>query len=56
MEIPEHIRAFLEQPHLAVMATINADGSPHLSVKWYDVTDNFVVLNDNVIPRVDPRA
>lgn len=45
MEIPEHIRAFLEQPHFAVMATINADGTPQLTVMWYDLVDDLVVLN-----------
>ena len=45
MDIPEHIRAFLEQPHFAVMATINADGTPQLTVMWYDLIDDIVVLN-----------
>jgi PPOX class probable F420-dependent enzyme len=45
MNIPENVRAFLEQPRLAVMATINADGSPHLTVMWYDLVDDIVVLN-----------
>ncbi|MGN6757887.1 MAG: PPOX class F420-dependent oxidoreductase [Thermomicrobiales bacterium] len=45
MNIPEHIRAFLEQPRLAVMATLNVDGSPHLTVMWYDLVDDIVVLN-----------
>jgi PPOX class probable F420-dependent enzyme len=45
MDMPEPIRAFLEQPHFAVMATINADGSPQLTVMWYDLIDDLVVLN-----------
>jgi PPOX class probable F420-dependent enzyme len=45
MDVPEHIRAFLEEPHYCVMATINADGSPQLTTMWYDVTDAYIVLN-----------
>jgi PPOX class probable F420-dependent enzyme len=45
MNIPEHIRAFLEQPRLAVLATINADGSPQLTVMWYVLIEDIVVLN-----------
>ena len=28
-------RHFLEEPRFAVIATINADGSPHQTVVWY---------------------
>lgn len=45
LELPEHIRAFLEQPHYCVMATINTDGSPQLTTMWYDLTADHVVLN-----------
>jgi PPOX class probable F420-dependent enzyme len=45
MDVPEHIRAFLEEPHYCVMATVNADGSPQLTTMWYDVTDDYIVLN-----------
>lgn len=45
MAIPENIRAYLEQARLCVMATISADGSPHLTVMWYDLIDDIVVLN-----------
>jgi PPOX class probable F420-dependent enzyme len=45
--IAENVRAFLEQPHLAVMATINADGTPQLTVMWYALhpTEDVVLLN-----------
>jgi predicted pyridoxine 5'-phosphate oxidase superfamily flavin-nucleotide-binding protein len=33
--ISDQVRAFLEQPHFAVMGTINADGTPQLTVMWY---------------------
>ena len=35
MLIADNVRAFLEQPHFAVMATINASGTPQLTVMWY---------------------
>ena len=43
--ISEPVRAFLEQPHFCVMATINRDGSPQLTVMWYDIVDGIVILN-----------
>lgn len=47
MLIPDPVRAFLEQPHFAVMATINADGTPQLTVMWYALhpTEDVVLLN-----------
>ena len=41
------VRAFLEQPRFAVMATINASGSPQLTVMWYAVLADrdVIVLN-----------
>jgi PPOX class probable F420-dependent enzyme len=45
--IGEAVRGFLEQPHFAVMATINATGSPQLTVMWYALLpdEDVVVLN-----------
>jgi PPOX class probable F420-dependent enzyme len=45
--IPENVRAFLEEPHFAVMATVNADGTPQLTVMWYALhpTEDVVLLN-----------
>lgn len=45
MEIPEQVRAFLEQPRLCVMATINRDGSPQLTAMWYELIGDRVILN-----------
>ncbi len=41
------MRAFLEEPHFAVMATINASGVPQLTVMWYALhpDEDVVVLN-----------
>jgi len=45
--IPENVRAFLEEPHYVVMATINASGTPQLTVMWYALhpTEDVVLLN-----------
>lgn len=43
--ITENIREFLRQPLFAVVATINADGSPQQTVLWYDLEDDAVVMN-----------
>jgi PPOX class probable F420-dependent enzyme len=43
--LPDAVRAFLEAPHYCVMATINADGSPQLTTMWYDLVDDYIVLN-----------
>jgi PPOX class probable F420-dependent enzyme len=47
MALPDHIRAFLEQPHHCVMATINRDGTPQLTTMWYalSATADIVLLN-----------
>ena len=49
-------------PNLAYLATVSADGSPHLSPLWADTRDGMIVLNtaegrtkvENV--RRDPRV
>jgi PPOX class probable F420-dependent enzyme len=45
--IADDVRAFLEQPNFAVMATINASGTPQLTVMWYALLpdEDVVVLN-----------
>jgi PPOX class probable F420-dependent enzyme len=42
--LPSHIRAFLEAPRFAVVATINADGGPQLTVLWYELQGGSDVL------------
>jgi PPOX class probable F420-dependent enzyme len=46
--ISDDVRAFLEEPRFAVMATINESGTPQLTVMWYALAmgqENVVVLN-----------
>jgi PPOX class probable F420-dependent enzyme len=47
MLIDDDVRAFLEQPHFAVMGTINPSGTPQLTVMWYALLpgEDVVVLN-----------
>jgi PPOX class probable F420-dependent enzyme len=45
--IADNVRAFLEEPRFAVMATINSSGAPQLTVMWYALAKDadVVVLN-----------
>src|SRR5687768_17074663 len=45
--LSESVRAFLEEPQFGVMATINASGTPQLTVMWYALVphEDVVVLN-----------
>jgi PPOX class probable F420-dependent enzyme len=47
--LPENVREFLEQPHYAVMATINRFGTPQLTVMWYALhpTEDVILLNSS---------
>ncbi len=39
------MRAFLEAPRFAVLGTLNPDGSPHLTVVWYEVQGDKILFN-----------
>ena len=47
--LPDNVREFLEQPHYAVMATINRSGTPQLTVMWYALhpTHDVILLNSS---------
>lgn len=47
MLISANVRAFLEEPHFAVMGTINPSGTPQLTVMWYALVpdEEVIVLN-----------
>ena len=38
-------RAFLEEKHFAVLGTVNASGSPHLTIMWYLLDGDEIVFN-----------
>lgn len=39
------MRAFLEEPRFAVFGTTNPSGSPHLTVMWYLLEADEIVMN-----------
>ena len=43
--LPGEVRRFLEERHFAVIATINADGTPHQTVVWYLLRGDDIVMN-----------
>lgn len=62
VKLPDEVRAFLDVPRFAVLATVREDGSPHLTVVWYAVRGDELIVNTTV-PRSkarnlerDPRA
>lgn len=45
MQLSDEILQFLEQPHYAVLATINGDSTPQLTVVWYELQGDEVMMN-----------
>ena len=43
--VPDDVAAVLAKPHIAVVATLLPDGSPHSAATWYDWEDGRVFLN-----------
>lgn len=43
--VPPEVDALLREPHLAVIATLRADGMPHTVATWYDWEDGRALLN-----------
>jgi PPOX class probable F420-dependent enzyme len=52
--LPPEIRAFLETPRYATIATVNADGSPHLAFVWFLLDGDTIVINSRT-ERIWPR-
>lgn len=40
------VRAFLDEPRYAVVASIQEDGLPHLTVVWYRLQHDTVLMNE----------
>ncbi len=45
MRIEGSLREFLDAPRFAVLGTVNDDGSPHLTVIWYELVGDEVLFN-----------
>ena len=45
MPLDPKVRTFLEEKRFAVLATINEDGAPQLTVMWFALRDDVVVMN-----------
>ncbi len=54
-ELSEQARAFLREKRFAVLGTINADGSPHLTVMWYILEDDGTILMNTKAGRLKDR-
>ncbi len=48
MTLDDDVRVFLDGPLTADLATLNPDGSPQLSVIWYERRGDEVVVNTTV--------
>jgi PPOX class probable F420-dependent enzyme len=61
-QLPDNVRAFLEQTRFAVIGTTNRDGSPHQTALWYELRGDTVVMNTGSASKKvrnlkrDPRA
>ena len=45
MQLRDDVRAFLEEERFAVLATVNANGSPQQTVMWYELRGDTIVMN-----------
>ena len=45
MTLSDDVRAFLEEKRFAVLATINADGSPQQTIMWYELQGDEIMMN-----------
>ncbi len=45
MSLAANVRDFLEEKRFAVLATINDDGTPQLTVMWFALRDDTIVMN-----------
>ena len=45
MIMEDNVREFLKQRRFAVLATINKDGTPQLSVMWYELQVDRIMMN-----------
>jgi PPOX class probable F420-dependent enzyme len=46
--LSEQVRAFLQEPRFAVLGTAREDGAPQLTVMWYDLDGDEILMNTTV--------
>jgi PPOX class probable F420-dependent enzyme len=46
--LSDQARAFLEAKRFAVLATINANGTPQLTTMWYELQGDEIMMNTKV--------
>lgn len=49
--LPDRIRAFLERPIVATIATTSPDGRPHQAVAWFRLDPDGTILVNSRTPR-----
>lgn len=54
-ELSERARAFLREKRFAVLGTIDADGTPHLTTMWYLLEEDGTILMNTKAGRVKER-
>lgn len=45
MSLDANVRRFLDEKRFAVLATINEDNTPQLTVMWYALRDDHIIMN-----------
>ena len=45
LQLSDDVRTFLEEARFAVLATVNANGSPQQTVMWYELRGDTIVMN-----------
>ncbi len=45
MQIPEHVRTFLQRPNVAVLATISPSGRPQATPVWFLLDGDHILVN-----------
>jgi PPOX class probable F420-dependent enzyme len=46
--LSDKARTFLAEKRFAVLATINQDGTPHLTTMWYELQGDEIMMNTKV--------
>lgn len=45
VELSPEVKEMIDEPNMASLATIMADGSPHVSTMWVGRRDNMLIMN-----------